>query len=240
MKFCAVTDKGVKRTDNQDCVFATDQQTGLLPNLFLVADGMGGHKAGDEASNLAIMSMLSYLRGSTEKDIGKSLKNAIDIANREVYKASLSCEEKRGMGTTIVALTIGESITMASVGDSRIYVSGNSGFRQITKDHTLVGEMLRMGTITKDLAKRHPKRHMITRAVGVEDTVKADYYDVPTQDAKQLLLCTDGLYEMLSEEEIEAIINTNEDVSVRANRLVQVANEKGGVDNITALLIDNR
>ena len=207
MKFHAITDVGRMRSQNQDNVYGSTSAIGPLPNLFLVADGMGGHNAGDYASKRAI----ELVRESVEKSLGTEpvevLRTAITTANDMLYSEASQQEEKSGMGTTFVAATIvNEELLVANVGDSRLYVLHDGQLRQITLDHSLVEEMVRTGSMSQEMAYHHPKKHMITRAVGAEDKVDIDFFDVSLFGDEIILLCSDGLSNMVEDDRIRELL----------------------------------
>lgn len=239
MKAYAITDIGKKRAYNQDYVYRRTDAIGNLPNLFVVADGMGGHKGGGYASRLAVEEILSKVENDEETSPAQVLVDAIIYANSCVLKAAQKDERLTGMGTTVVAATFdGETLTVANVGDSRLYVADEKEIRQITQDHSLVEEMVRFGGISREQARNHPDRNIITRAVGVEDHLKVDCFFAPLKQGDKVLLCSDGLTNMLEDEEIRAILNEEEEIEVRALKLVERANDNGGKDNITVIVME--
>lgn len=168
MKTFSMTDAGKRREVNQDYVFTSETAVGKLPNLFLVADGMGGHKAGEYASRIAVETIIEHIRSNESGLPVASIKKAIGEANKKVLKEAIIDIEKEGMGTTIVAATIiGEKLVAANVGDSRLYIINEEGITQITRDHSYVEEMVRSGKLEKSEARNHPDKNKITRAVGV-------------------------------------------------------------------------
>ncbi len=238
LKIYARTDIGRRRNMNQDSFFFCEMPLGNLPNLYVVADGMGGHSAGDYASLCAVRTIENEAMMSEDTEPVRIMKQAIEAANTEVYKKACSDEAYSGMGTTVVAGTIADDILYAAnVGDSRLYLV-NEEMMQITRDHSLVEEMVRSGELTKDEAKEHPDKNIITRAVGVLDSVDIDFFEVDLREGDILLLCSDGLTNMVSEEEILDIIRGNKDLEECADRLVKMANHNGGKDNITVILVD--
>ncbi|MGN0355911.1 MAG: Stp1/IreP family PP2C-type Ser/Thr phosphatase [Muricoprocola sp.] len=236
MESFSLTDQGKLRSMNQDYVFASDKPIGKLPNLFVVADGMGGHNAGDEASRCAVSTLLKVIRKSRERNPVRLLGKAIDEANDAVYQEAIEHREFLGMGTTLVAATIVKStLYVANVGDSRLYVLGKK-LEQVTRDHSLVEEMVRMGELTPEEARRHPDKNIITRAIGVKPTVAVDFFEVPMRNVNYVLLCSDGLTNMVSDDEIFEIIKKETDLEKAGRKLVDTANKNGGRDNITVLL----
>ncbi len=239
MLFASKTDVGQVRSSNQDYVFATSEPVGPLSNLFLIADGMGGHKAGEYASSKAVLHAVSTIETSALKEPVAVLNQAISDANSVIYEMAASDESKRGMGTTFVAATIcGQHLYVANVGDSRLYLIDHSGLCQVTRDHSLVEEMRRNGEMTRDEAMHNPNKNIITRAVGVETEVHPDYFDLFLQPQEQILMCTDGLTNMVPDEEILRIVNTEPEPEMRAERLIELANFNGGKDNISVIVID--
>lgn len=233
------TDIGRKRKINQDYVYASAQPVGRLPDLFIVADGMGGHNAGDYASKNTVETIVKELEASKEEDDPKRiLEEAIQKANQHIIQQARESSELNGMGTTVVAATcMNDELLVANVGDSRLYVMGDT-IRQITVDHSLVEEMIRMGGLARSEARNHPKKNIITRAIGALDTVKVDFFDVKLKKGDIILLCSDGLTNMLEDEEIESILKRPESIQEKTEQLVDAANENGGKDNIAVILIE--
>ena len=238
LKTCSLTDIGRKRKVNQDYIYASEQPVGNLPNLFIVADGMGGHKAGDYASKYAVETICNVAEHSFEKNPAVLLNRAIDAANEHIRMKAGEDESLQGMGTTVVAaICTGKYLQVANVGDSRLYIVGKE-IRQITQDHSLVAEMVRAGVIDKELARNRQDKNIITRAVGASETVEVDFFTVELQEDDMVLLCSDGLTNMLKDEEILTIIQSQKDITDRAHALVFAANERGGKDNISVVLIE--
>ena len=232
MKAFCITDVGRNRSMNQDFVFASETPVGNLPNLFVVADGMGGHRAGDTASRD------ESVRRSPETNPIKTIRAAVEEANRRVYEKSREDEGLAGMGTTLVVAVIeGRYLYVANVGDSRLYLIRDD-IRQITKDHSLVEEMVRSGKLKREEARNHPNKNVITRAVGVEREVNIDFFDLRIRKGDMILLCSDGLSNMLEDSEIFAIVKSGKDVEERARKLISAANQNGGKDNISVVLVE--
>ena len=224
---------------NEDFCFASLKPIGGLNNLFVVCDGMGGHNAGEYASSIAVAQMLSAARKSTPGRPFEILGEGIREANEAIYQRAMREPDKAGMGTTLVAATIyGSTLYVVNVGDSRLYVQNNTDFWQVTRDHSYVAEMVRKGLLDKREARFHRDRNKITRAVGVLASVRPDYFDLELSSGMQVLLCTDGLTGMLYDEEIFDIICHPSDTQHKVNALIHQANERGGRDNITAILIE--
>lgn len=239
LKTFSVTDIGRKRKTNQDYVYTSEQPVGSLPNLFLVADGMGGHNAGDYASRVAVESILEKIADSPETDPLRNFDDAIQFANSRIRKLASESAELEGMGTTVVAAACeGNRLYVANVGDSRLYVINRFGIRQITRDHSWVEEMVRLGEIEKEEARNHPDKNIITRAVGADDMVKTDFFAVQLEEGDEVLMCTDGLTNMLEDEEIRMILDGARDIVEKAQQLVRAANDNGGRDNISVILIE--
>ena len=238
LKTFSITDIGRKRKVNQDYLYTSEEPVGNLPNLFIVADGMGGHNAGDYASKLTVETMVSEIESSFEKNPVRIFGKAISAANEKIIQKAAETPALEGMGTTVVAATcLGKYLQVANVGDSRLYVIGRE-IRQITRDHSLVEEMVRVGTITHEEARVHPDKNIITRAVGASETVEADYFTVELEEGDIVLMCTDGLTNMLEDEEIRMILGGARDIVEQAQKLVDMANRNGGKDNISVVLIE--
>ncbi|MDO4297486.1 MAG: Stp1/IreP family PP2C-type Ser/Thr phosphatase [Lachnospiraceae bacterium] len=238
MNTYCITDVGKRREMNQDYVFASDQPVGNLPNLLVVADGMGGHNAGDLASRYTVETMLDYLEHTKEERPIPLLSGAIHTANDRVAEKASSDRSLQGMGTTVVAATIkDEYLYVANVGDSRLYLI-EEGIEQITRDHSLVEEMIRIGELRREDARSHPDRNVITRAVGVHSPVKIDFFDVRLEPGDKILLCSDGLTTMLEDYEILRIVRKSGSLKEAAERLVNEANKNGGKDNISVILAE--
>ncbi len=240
MVFFAKTDKGRKRRMNQDYVFATDQAIGTLPNLFLLADGMGGHKAGDYASRFAVEEVKQYI-SDAPKDLPsiQLIQDAISDVNQRLYKLSLEDENLNGMGTTLVTAFIeGNNLTVGNIGDSRAYLIHGNSIRQITRDHSYVEEMIRRGFMRRGSMDYLNSRNIITRAVGIEPAVNADFFEVELIEGDFLLMCSDGLTNMVDNESIRNIIRERSSVSEKVQALIDMANINGGKDNIGIILVD--
>lgn len=236
IRYAAATDTGRLRDLNEDA-WLTDERHGL----FVVADGMGGHQAGEVASALALEAFSSALReslGATSQEIRQSLKQAIAAANAAVADASRRNEKYAGMGTTLTAAVItGRTLYLSHIGDSRAYLVRDDGMTQLTEDHTLLHEMVARGEVEPEEARFHPLRNVITRALGTFSTVQADIAIHELQAGDQILLCTDGLTSMVEDDRVVAAVREEKDLEAVANRLIREANEAGGEDNITIVLI---
>ena len=239
MRIYSATDVGQKRKMNQDYVFASADPVGNLPNLFVVADGMGGHNAGDYASSHAVGIVVEEIREDADFNPVKVIRHAIESANTEIIAQAQKDEALRGMGTTMVVATIvGHYAYVANVGDSRLYVAGEQ-IQQITRDHSLVQEMVRMGELNAEEARNHPDKNIITRALGAERTVDVDFFDLKLEPGNVVLMCSDGLSNMVEDERIgEIISDTDIALQERGQTLISEANRNGGKDNIAIVLIE--
>lgn len=234
----ALTDIGRRRQLNQDYIYCSETPVGNLPNLFIVADGMGGHKAGDYASDLAVETVVREAGASFEKSPEKILDHAISRANEILRRRASEDFALSGMGTTLVAAScIGRYLEVANVGDSRLYVIGDR-IVQVTEDHSLVEEMVRMGGIGREEARNHPDKNIITRAVGAKDYVEVDFFDRELQTGDIVLLCSDGLTNMVDDETICRILKNGKSLRDRVEELVETANLNGGRDNISVIVIE--
>lgn len=239
IKTFSKSDIGKKRKINQDAIFTSEKSVGNLPNLFLVADGMGGANAGDYASRIALETVIAKVEKNQNTDCLKILQDAISSANANVLKKAGEKPEYEGMGTTLVAACCeGEELFVANVGDSRLYIVGPRKIRQITRDHSWVEEMVLRGGLARDAARNHPDKNIITRAVGAADTVEPDFFRVELSEGELVLLCTDGLTNMLDDEQIRMIVMEAGDLVEKTERLIAAANEAGGKDNISVILVD--
>ena len=244
MYFYCLTDKGKLRTTNEDFAFASDKSVGSLGNLFIVADGMGGENAGDYASEFAVKKVVELLRSGEEEFIGKDevveqIRDSISEANWQLFEIARRDATKAGMGTTMVCATFLDGhLHVSNVGDSRLYVQRGKNLFQITLDHSYVQEMVRNGEITEEAAKHHKYKSRITRAVGAESMVKVDFFDIPVDDIDSVLMCTDGLTNMVSDEEISRVLSKDISPKQQAQTLLTKALDAGGKDNVTIIVID--
>ena len=236
MKIFSMTDVGRKREINQDYVFATDEPLGVLPNLLVVADGMGGHKAGDFASKYTVEVLEEELKHTLKEGPEEVLLDAVQTANHKLIEAAGKDIKLEGMGTTLVVATvIDHTLYFVNVGDSRLYLI-NKDIRQLSRDHSLVEEMVRLGGINEEEARNHPDKNIITRAIGVKENVEADFFEFSLKKGDKILMCTDGLCNMVDDEEIFAIIKGARDIVEAGRTLIDRANENGGKDNIGVVL----
>ncbi len=241
MKVKAMTDLGKVRKNNEDNFFVD-----LEGGLFMVADGMGGHRGGEVASEMAVKIISEHIKqnlplDALKEDIFKVLEEAIIRANKEIKEKADKNNALKGMGTTvIVALIRGEKLYLSHVGDSRAYIIREEKITQLTEDHSIVMQMVKAKMITLDEAKRHPLKHMLSQAVGTSAHLVLDSKEIEFKKGDYLLLCTDGLTDMVTDEEILSIVLKNgDDVEKACQELVDIANKNGGKDNITVILLYN-
>jgi len=220
------------RPENEDA-FLVDLELGLLA----VADGMGGHRAGEVASALALKALGEKVKEHCQGDPLMHLVSAVRFANRVVYRSALGREDYRGMGTTLTAAWfIGKEVLLAHVGDSRAYLFRDGQLRMLTSDHSYVGELVRSGGLTQEEARYHPQRNILTRALGTGDEVEVDGKAVSLEEGDLLLLCTDGLPEVVRDEEIALTLKRGGTLKQTLDELLSLALERGGPDNITVVL----
>ena len=235
----ALTDVGRMRQVNQDYVFSCLEPIGNLQNLFIVADGMGGHQAGDFASSYSVKKVLESVSLSLQKNPHKIFEDAIRYANRELIEKSRANPELKGMGTTMVLLTIlGDRAYVANVGDSRLYIMEDV-LTQITVDHSLVQEMINIGELTKESARLHPDKNIITRAVGAGKDIRADFFTFTITKNSILLMCSDGLSNMVADEQLAVLLKSAKTPEKIGKKLVETANKNGGKDNIAVIVINS-
>lgn len=235
MDYVAKSHCGMVRELNEDnfAVKKTDEF-----DLIIVADGMGGHQAGEVASETAVNKIAEYIteHGNTES-IPQLLEEAMLFANETIYQRAKQDPNCASMGTTAVLCYIkGNDVYFANVGDSRAYLLGLSGMEQVTEDHSLVMELLRQGEITREEAEHHPQKNVITRALGTERTVETDVFHCELEPEDMILLCSDGLTGMLSDTEIAEIMWSEGSAEEHLEQLISIANQRGGYDNITIVV----
>jgi protein phosphatase len=240
MQYWAITDPGCVRTQNQDA-YVIEALDGAL--LCVVCDGMGGAKSGNVASALAAEIFSQAVKslwkpGLTQADVDAALTHAVKLTNFNVYDQAMSFEDFAGMGTTLAAMLVeADRITIVNVGDSRVYRINASGIHQVTKDHSLVQMMVDRGDLTPEQARSYPGKNMITRAVGTEAAVQCDLFHLAPEWEEILLLCTDGLTNLVEDQEILFEIMYNEDRQACCRRLVDIALSRGAPDNVTCVLV---
>lgn len=228
MKVGMASHIGKVRTVNEDSI-------GWQGTLLVLADGMGGHQAGEIASALVVEKVLAM--DTTAPDFKTALTSTLNQANQALLAYANEHQECMGMGTTVVVVRVGKNrIDVAHIGDSRVYHWRTGQCTQLTTDHSLVAELVRSGGITEEEAKNHPQRNILTRALGAAGPVEPEYREFPVTAGDRLLLCSDGLTVMLSDLEISAILGRGASPQEVADRLVAEANDRGGVDNISAIV----
>ncbi|WP_028782728.1 Stp1/IreP family PP2C-type Ser/Thr phosphatase [Thalassobacillus devorans] len=235
-----LTDRGQVRNHNEDAggLFVN----GRYQTLAVVADGMGGHRAGDVASEMATSYLHNHWQNadiiSSPDQAEEWLEQAIHSINHTILEHSRANEECKGMGTTIVAaICTNDFVTIAHIGDSRCYLANHYGFQQVTEDHSLVNELVRSGQITKEDAEQHPRKNVLLKALGTEPDLTIDVKTLGWEQNDVLMLCSDGLTNKLNDEELFELVKNPLELEEAANKLIQIANERGGEDNITLALV---
>ncbi len=227
MLFAYKTDKGLKREKNEDSVYADGR-------LFIIADGMGGHNAGEVASSMAVKVISERLKTVTD-NFREEISDAVAFANESIFSSAGG--EYSGMGTTVdICLYDGEKIHVGHVGDSRVYLLRKGKMKKLTLDHSYVEMLFRKGEITREQADNYPMKNMITRAVGVGEDVTADCFEAEVEPGDMFLMCTDGLTNVVTEERILEVINSASNIDEVPGLLIKQANENGGPDNITVII----
>jgi len=238
LKHGVATDTGNVRPQNEDAYVTSEQ-------LFAVADGMGGHNAGEVASALATSLLLERAAGQTLTP--EWFVDAITVINRTIHESAAESTERRGMGTTICALALvqpqeessePQQVALANVGDSRIYLARSGTFRQLSVDHSYVQELVTEGLITEEEARVHPRRNIVTRALGIDDRVAVDSWLIPLFSGDRFILCSDGLVDEVPTADIAALAAQQKEPQIIADALVALAKRNGGRDNITVVVVD--
>ena len=238
MRAYAATDVGRVRKVNQDYIFCSMRPVGKLPNLFIVADGMGGHKAGDLASRYTVETLIENIKNSHSDNPITIINDAIVNANTRLREKAEESEDYTGMGTTLVVCTIiGESMYVANVGDSRLYLYDEK-LSQITRDHSLVEEMVALGKLKRDDARKHKRQKVITRAIGGGKEVMADFFEAELTAGNRIVMCSDGLSNMVDDGEIEQVLSSDLSIEDKTRKLIDRANENGGMDNIAVVIVE--
>lgn len=241
MKFAAGTDRGLVREINEDS-YGILPGSSQSPYAFIIADGMGGHNCGEIASRMAVDILLDAIlcngtRICSAGDAGCELKMMVEETNRAVFEKSLERPEVNGMGTTLSALVaFGNRAIVAHVGDSRLYLARNEMMQQITEDHSYISELIKNGTLTKEEAESHPRKNVITRAIGSSPVLEVDITEIEVNKEDYFILCTDGLTNKLSESEIYDMVLNNEP-DAACIKMIEAAKKQGGDDNITVIVI---
>lgn len=241
MIYGSATDKGLIRSNNEDS-FQVYSHNGVYPVVFILADGMGGHRKGELASRIAVDYALEKIEENITstlslQDTTDLLVDIVEKANVKVYLGSLEDPENKGIGTTMTIAAIYEdTLVVAHVGDCRAYLLRKNSLMRITVDHTLVQELVDSENITQTQAMSHPKRHILTRALGVPEYMSADCYTVSLEKADRIMLCSDGLHGFVSEAMIKSVLRKERNPAMAAQKLVTCANRAGGEDNVTVIV----
>ena len=245
MRFCGLTDIGLVRELNEDTISIPNEDESM--KLFVLADGMGGVNGGEEASKLATKSVKDYIKKNfikierTKIGLEELIRNAMNYANNKVYEMGSNTPELKGMGTTLIVVLIYRGrIHIGHIGDSRVYRLRQNVLRQVTKDHSYVQELLKQGAITEDEAKNHPQKNALTKVLGCERRIKPDIITKGFVKGDIILMCSDGLTNMVDDQYIYEIIMKNiYDINVACKKLIEKANKNGGKDNVSAIIISN-
>lgn len=246
MKSFGKTNIGLVRKVNEDAFYYQRQYEYGKPYLCIIADGMGGHNAGEVASRMAVTEINKFIEKNLNRQEYYSLKDYEDLikeaflhANEEVYKKSMDSKECVGMGTTLTAVLIIEyNMIIGHVGDSRVYIIRNESMKRITSDHSYVAELIKNGTIKPEEANKHPQKNLITRAIGTGESIDVDINVLDIKNGDYILMCTDGLSNMLNEDEILNVVKSDKKIEERCSELIDLANNKGGYDNITVIVVE--
>ncbi|KKE78326.1 Stp1/IreP family PP2C-type Ser/Thr phosphatase [Oceanobacillus caeni] len=242
MRGTFLTDRGRVRSHNEDAGGIYYNSTNQL--LAVIADGMGGHQAGDVASKMAITQIDKQWKNTKKfekpNEIEEWLQNTIQEINKAIYEHAQNNQECEGMGTTLVIVVhIDEFLTVAHIGDSRCYLLNQHKLKQVTEDHSLVNALVQSGQISRDDAKHHPRKNVVLRALGSELQVDADIKTISIDENEKILLATDGLTDKILDEELFEIINKHDDIHLACQELIDLANNRGGEDNISLILLSN-
>lgn len=239
MRSYAQTDTGIVRNHNQDYIYSSSESVGILSNLFIVADGMGGHKAGDYASRFVVEQLVAYVEHASSAHTIPMLEAGIQEINRRLYNRSIHAEELSGMGTTLVVATVEETtLYVANVGDSRLYLLRDNTIVQVTKDHSYVEELVALGKLERGSRDYLEKKNIITRAIGTNPQIMVDFFEIELKKGDYFLLCSDGLSTMLNETEIEKAVQEKKSLKEKVENLIAAANACGGKDNIAVVLVE--
>jgi len=243
LEFASLTDVGQVRMNNEDSIgrYQPDdsQELAARGTIFVVADGMGGHRGGEIASELAVETVISLYYASEESEPIQILGKCFAEANRRILEKSTNDVELFGMGTTCTAMVVrGGEAFFAHVGDSRAYVLRNGDLLQLSEDHSLVGEMVRSGILSNEDAQKHPKRNVITRSLGTHEDLSPDFPSTPytLSDGDVFVLCSDGLTSMVTDEEVRGIVSAH-DPKEACHELIDLANANGGKDNVSVQIV---
>lgn len=239
MQAYAQTDVGRIRANNQDYIYSSSEPVGGLPNLFIVADGMGGHKAGDFASCFVAEQLVAHMKNTKASQVIPLLEEGIKEVNRRLYSRSVNSSELSGMGSTLVAATVEDAtLYVANVGDSRLYLLREHLISQVTRDHSYVEELVSLGQMVRGSKDYMDNKNIITRALGANQDVVVDFFEVELKQGDYFLLCSDGLSNMVSEKEICRLVYEDSSLEEKVQNLITAANDHGGRDNIAAILVE--
>lgn len=241
MKTYSATRIGENKLVNQDCFLCETNQLGEFSNLFIVADGMGGYNGGEIASGFCVENVKNYIQNVKDgASVISVMREAINSTNEILRDRASKDEEISHCGTTAVIATIVSGVNMyvANIGDSRLYHLSDGVLKQITEDHSLVEEMVKKGHITREKARFHPDKNIITKAIGSEPSVEADYFEVMVKEKDRILLCSDGVSNMMEESFIKEVLSSKLELSEMGDILIKTAVENGGKDDITLVIIE--
>lgn len=239
METFSETKKGVNRSVNQDFFLCEGEAVGDLPNLFIVADGMGGYNGGDFASKFCIENVKDYIANNRGDSIISIIRLAIKAANEQIRQKAKLDESLKGCGTTIVLATIKDDVLyIANAGDSRLYVLHEGRISQITEDHSLVEEMVKRGMLKKEDARFSPDKNKVTRALGAEPDIEIDFFEVKLEEGDRIMLCSDGVSNMMDEGHIEEIVSDDKELPEICKMLIDTAVENGGKDDATVVMVE--
>lgn len=237
MRVVGMTDVGLVRETNQDYIYYSEEPVGPFPNLLILADGMGGHKAGDFASRYSVECLLDYIRNTQPAPLIRMVDEGVKYANRKLIEKASEDEAYNGMGTTMVIAYIEDNqLYVGNIGDSRLYLLDKL-INQVTEDHSYVATLVRAGEITPEEARNHPKKNIITRAIGATENVKVDFFEVDLEKGDRIVMCSDGLSNMVEDAVIYDIVRHAYMGDV-AKELIEEAKNNGGTDNISVIVVD--
>ncbi|MTV81099.1 Stp1/IreP family PP2C-type Ser/Thr phosphatase [Secundilactobacillus folii] len=232
---------GKRRADNEDSVGVFTNQNGV--KLAMIADGIGGNQGGDVASEMAVEHLGHSFETTQAQNIDESkdwLQKQISFENQDIRERSQQFADLKGMGTTVVlAILSNETVLVGNIGDSRAYLLRDQVFSQVTEDHSLVNELVKRGELSKQAARVHPRKNVITRSLGIEKSVQIDLHYLELTTGDTLLLCSDGLSDMVKDERIQAVLEGPGKPQAKCDQLITLANDAGGLDNISVIIVDN-
>lgn len=243
MRAAGKTDTGILRTNNEDTIYVFETE-GSLENLCIVADGMGGHNAGEIASRSSVEYFLEYFTEKYDKGEFENLlylmADAVTYSNAGVYRDSFKDEAYKGMGTTFLCAAVyNGKLDICHIGDSRLYILRNGRLNRMTQDHALVADLVRQGKITEEEARVHPNRNVITRSLGTSENVLIDTLEMDIEDGDIILMCSDGLNTMIDDSRIERVLKSGESIEYMVDSLIMEAKFEGGYDNVSVIIMGN-